>query len=114
MMSLLGKAATEVKSSSERCLAGDRGSRGAWSHPGMLQHEGALGPFLQQGWLWPCSQPALLSCRFYRKARLSGQLDWECIPCTKQTPSSEPQCRWHGPGSAGGGRMGQGSHTKLA
>ncbi|KAK2530296.1 Eda2r [Columba guinea] len=30
---------------------------------------------------------------FYRKARLSGQLDWECIPCTKQTPSSEPQCR---------------------
>ncbi|XP_010291531.1 PREDICTED: uncharacterized protein LOC104625571, partial [Phaethon lepturus] len=31
--------------------------------------------------------------RFYRKARISGQLDWECIPCTKQTPSSEPQCR---------------------
>ncbi|XP_009959899.1 PREDICTED: tumor necrosis factor receptor superfamily member 27 [Leptosomus discolor] len=30
---------------------------------------------------------------FYRKARISGQLDWECIPCTKQTPSSEPQCR---------------------
>ncbi|NWI54586.1 TNR27 factor, partial [Calyptomena viridis] len=30
---------------------------------------------------------------FYRKARLSGQLEWECIPCTKQTPSSEPQCR---------------------
>lgn len=30
---------------------------------------------------------------FYRKARLSGQLDWECIPCTKQTPSSEPQCQ---------------------
>ncbi|NWQ82299.1 TNR27 factor, partial [Columbina picui] len=30
---------------------------------------------------------------FYRKARLSGQLDWECIPCTRQTPSSEPQCR---------------------
>ncbi|NXJ86163.1 TNR27 factor, partial [Trogon melanurus] len=29
---------------------------------------------------------------FYRKARISGQLDWECIPCTKQTPSSEPQC----------------------
>ncbi|NXI03834.1 TNR27 factor, partial [Pachycephala philippinensis] len=31
--------------------------------------------------------------RFYRKARISGQLEWECIPCTKQTPSSEPQCR---------------------
>lgn len=31
--------------------------------------------------------------RFYRKARISGQLDWECIPCTKQTPSSEPQCK---------------------
>ncbi|NXD80877.1 TNR27 factor, partial [Halcyon senegalensis] len=30
---------------------------------------------------------------FYRKARISGQLDLECIPCTKQTPSSEPQCR---------------------
>ncbi|NXC17636.1 TNR27 factor, partial [Corythaeola cristata] len=30
---------------------------------------------------------------FYRKARISGRLDWECIPCTKQTPSSEPQCR---------------------
>ncbi|XP_061862685.1 tumor necrosis factor receptor superfamily member 27 isoform X2 [Colius striatus] len=30
---------------------------------------------------------------FYRKARISGQLDWECIPCTKQTPASEPQCR---------------------
>ncbi|KAM6253297.1 tumor necrosis factor receptor superfamily member 27 isoform 2-T2 [Porphyrio hochstetteri] len=30
---------------------------------------------------------------FYRKVRISGQLDWECIPCTKQTPSSEPQCR---------------------
>nr|XP_054497706.1 tumor necrosis factor receptor superfamily member 27 [Agelaius phoeniceus] len=30
---------------------------------------------------------------FYRKARISGQLEWECIPCTKQTPSSEPQCR---------------------
>ncbi|XP_054695559.1 tumor necrosis factor receptor superfamily member 27 [Grus americana] len=30
---------------------------------------------------------------FYRKARISGQLDWECIPCTKQTPSSEPQCQ---------------------
>uniref|UniRef100_A0A8B9VS41 Ectodysplasin A2 receptor n=1 Tax=Anas zonorhyncha TaxID=75864 RepID=A0A8B9VS41_9AVES len=30
---------------------------------------------------------------FYRKARISGQLGWECIPCTKQTPSSEPQCR---------------------
>ncbi|NWX13173.1 TNR27 factor, partial [Aegotheles bennettii] len=30
---------------------------------------------------------------FYRKARISGQLDWECIPCTKQTPFSEPQCR---------------------
>ncbi|XP_074962617.1 tumor necrosis factor receptor superfamily member 27 isoform X1 [Phalacrocorax aristotelis] len=30
---------------------------------------------------------------FYRKARIGGQLDWECIPCTKQTPSSEPQCR---------------------
>ncbi|XP_009994936.1 PREDICTED: tumor necrosis factor receptor superfamily member 27 [Chaetura pelagica] len=30
---------------------------------------------------------------FYRKARISGQLDWECIPCTKQTPTSEPQCR---------------------
>ncbi|NXL45114.1 TNR27 factor, partial [Podilymbus podiceps] len=30
---------------------------------------------------------------FYRKARISGQLDWECIPCTRQTPSSEPQCR---------------------
>ncbi|XP_026704636.1 tumor necrosis factor receptor superfamily member 27 [Athene cunicularia] len=30
---------------------------------------------------------------FYRKARINGQLDWECIPCTKQTPSSEPQCR---------------------
>ncbi|NWS59475.1 TNR27 factor, partial [Chunga burmeisteri] len=30
---------------------------------------------------------------FYRKARISGQLDWECIPCTKQTPSSESQCR---------------------
>ncbi|NXI38065.1 TNR27 factor, partial [Galbula dea] len=30
---------------------------------------------------------------FYRKTRISGQLDWECIPCTKQTPSSEPQCR---------------------
>ncbi|NXM75704.1 TNR27 factor, partial [Serilophus lunatus] len=30
---------------------------------------------------------------FYRKARLSGQLEWECIPCTRQTPSSEPQCR---------------------
>ncbi|XP_009695367.1 PREDICTED: tumor necrosis factor receptor superfamily member 27, partial [Cariama cristata] len=28
---------------------------------------------------------------FYRKARISGQLDWECIPCTKQTPSSESQ-----------------------
>ncbi|NXL00837.1 TNR27 factor, partial [Mesembrinibis cayennensis] len=30
---------------------------------------------------------------FYRKARINGQLDWECIPCTKQTPTSEPQCR---------------------
>ncbi|NXA05253.1 TNR27 factor, partial [Sapayoa aenigma] len=29
---------------------------------------------------------------FYRKVRISGQLEWECIPCTKQTPSSEPQC----------------------
>ncbi|XP_009982641.1 PREDICTED: tumor necrosis factor receptor superfamily member 27, partial [Tauraco erythrolophus] len=32
---------------------------------------------------------------FYRKVRISGRLDWECIPCTKQTPSSEPQCTCH-------------------
>ncbi|XP_006125304.1 tumor necrosis factor receptor superfamily member 27 [Pelodiscus sinensis] len=29
---------------------------------------------------------------FYRKTRIGGLQDLECIPCTKQTPSSEPQC----------------------
>nr|XP_025041513.1 tumor necrosis factor receptor superfamily member 27 isoform X2 [Pelodiscus sinensis] len=28
---------------------------------------------------------------FYRKTRIGGLQDLECIPCTKQTPSSEPQ-----------------------
>lgn len=30
--------------------------------------------------------------RFYRKTRIGGLQDQECIPCTKQTPSSEVQC----------------------
>ncbi|XP_019343419.1 tumor necrosis factor receptor superfamily member 27 [Alligator mississippiensis] len=29
---------------------------------------------------------------FYSKGRIGGMQDLECIPCTKQTPSSEPQC----------------------
>ncbi|XP_032621785.1 tumor necrosis factor receptor superfamily member 27 isoform X2 [Chelonoidis abingdonii] len=29
---------------------------------------------------------------FYSKTRIGGLQDLECIPCTKQTPSSEPQC----------------------
>uniref|UniRef100_A0A8C8RQ28 Ectodysplasin A2 receptor n=1 Tax=Pelusios castaneus TaxID=367368 RepID=A0A8C8RQ28_9SAUR len=29
---------------------------------------------------------------FYSKTRIGGLQDVECIPCTKQTPSSEPQC----------------------
>ncbi|XP_053129682.1 tumor necrosis factor receptor superfamily member 27 isoform X2 [Hemicordylus capensis] len=29
---------------------------------------------------------------FYRKTQIGGLQDQECIPCTKQTPSSEPQC----------------------
>ncbi|XP_029424807.1 tumor necrosis factor receptor superfamily member 27 isoform X1 [Nannospalax galili] len=30
--------------------------------------------------------------RFYRKTRIGGLQDQECIPCTKQTPTSEVQC----------------------
>ncbi|XP_060993253.1 tumor necrosis factor receptor superfamily member 27 isoform X1 [Dama dama] len=30
--------------------------------------------------------------RFYQKTRIGGLQDQECIPCTKQTPSSEVQC----------------------
>ncbi|XP_021105876.1 tumor necrosis factor receptor superfamily member 27 isoform X3 [Heterocephalus glaber] len=30
--------------------------------------------------------------RFYRKTRIGGLQDQECIPCTKQTPISEFQC----------------------
>ncbi|XP_004644567.1 tumor necrosis factor receptor superfamily member 27 isoform X2 [Octodon degus] len=30
--------------------------------------------------------------RFYQKTRIGGLQDQECIPCTKQTPTSEVQC----------------------
>ncbi|XP_066106055.1 tumor necrosis factor receptor superfamily member 27 isoform X1 [Saccopteryx bilineata] len=30
--------------------------------------------------------------RFYQKTRIGGLQDQECIPCTKQTPTSELQC----------------------
>ncbi|NWR07699.1 TNR27 factor, partial [Paradoxornis webbianus] len=30
---------------------------------------------------------------FYQKAQISRELEWECLPCTKQMPSSEPQCQ---------------------
>uniref|UniRef100_G3U6D2 Ectodysplasin A2 receptor n=1 Tax=Loxodonta africana TaxID=9785 RepID=G3U6D2_LOXAF len=30
--------------------------------------------------------------RFYHKTRIGGLQDQECIPCTKQTPTSEVQC----------------------
>ncbi|XP_028697641.1 tumor necrosis factor receptor superfamily member 27 isoform X2 [Macaca mulatta] len=30
--------------------------------------------------------------RFYRKTRIGGLQEQECIPCTKQTPTSEVQC----------------------
>ncbi|XP_061454165.1 tumor necrosis factor receptor superfamily member 27 [Rhineura floridana] len=30
---------------------------------------------------------------FYRKTQIGGSRDQECVPCTKQTPSSELQCR---------------------
>uniref|UniRef100_G1PT74 Ectodysplasin A2 receptor n=1 Tax=Myotis lucifugus TaxID=59463 RepID=G1PT74_MYOLU len=30
--------------------------------------------------------------RFYQKTRIGGLQDRECIPCTKQTPTSEVQC----------------------
>ncbi|XP_032249780.1 tumor necrosis factor receptor superfamily member 27 isoform X1 [Halichoerus grypus] len=30
--------------------------------------------------------------RFYRKTRIGGLQDQECIPCTRQTPTSEVQC----------------------
>uniref|UniRef100_A0A671DL81 TNFR-Cys domain-containing protein n=2 Tax=Rhinolophus ferrumequinum TaxID=59479 RepID=A0A671DL81_RHIFE len=30
--------------------------------------------------------------RFYQKTRIGGVQDQECIPCTKQTPTSEVQC----------------------
>ncbi|KAK2083322.1 Tumor necrosis factor receptor super member 27 [Saguinus oedipus] len=39
--------------------------------------------------------PAIPNCsehRFYRKTRIGGLQDQECIPCTKQTPTSEVQC----------------------
>ncbi|XP_074179826.1 tumor necrosis factor receptor superfamily member 27 isoform X3 [Rhinolophus sinicus] len=32
------------------------------------------------------------SPRFYQKTRIGGVQDQECIPCTKQTPTSEVQC----------------------
>ncbi|XP_008052777.1 tumor necrosis factor receptor superfamily member 27 isoform X2 [Carlito syrichta] len=33
--------------------------------------------------------------RFYQKTRIGGLQDQECIPCTKQTPTSEVQCAFH-------------------
>ena len=75
------------------CTAGD-GRHACLSRAGLA---GARG--LAAG---PCAAETLCFVgRFYRKARISGQLDWECIPCTKQTPSSEPQCMCR-PSPAGG------------
>ncbi|XP_015280613.1 PREDICTED: tumor necrosis factor receptor superfamily member 27-like, partial [Gekko japonicus] len=46
----------------------------------------------------PCTATSDAACGecfpgFYSKTQIGGLQDLECIPCTKQTPPSEPQCR---------------------
>lgn len=48
---------------------------------------------IQGQWLFHhLAIPCCSDYRFYQKTRIGGLQDEECIPCTRQTPTSEAQC----------------------
>ncbi|XP_005990883.1 tumor necrosis factor receptor superfamily member 27 [Latimeria chalumnae] len=50
---------------------------------------------------------------FYSKTRIGGMRDLECIPCTKQTPSTEPQCKTQALGGSEKKPSGSGGSSSL-